>query len=49
MLTKDVFVTDLLVAYEWIEELIHWWIKQWERIDHCIENIIEANSLRFAS
>ncbi len=66
-MTKNVIVANSLVAYEWVDELIHdwlahwrdrlwahhysrltscmwmydqihWWIKRWERVNHCIEN-----------
>ncbi len=44
-----VIEADSLVAYEWVAESIHWWVEWWEWIDYCIESIVEADLLKFAS
>ncbi len=42
---RSVIVADSLVAHERVDESIHWWVERWERIDHRIDSVIEADSL----
>ncbi len=35
-----------LTSCMWMYDQIHWWVEQWERIDHRFDDVIEADSLR---